>query len=96
MTPLMHPDQAANVLDQVLYERVADLFDFAGLFELEQQLWSGLQAAGAAEDQIAGIASALLDRALLRLTDDPRRHVDIGRCLLCEEDAQRRNGRKAS
>jgi len=94
--PLMTPDQASKLLEEVIYERVVSFIDTELLFAFEQELWFAYDVAGCAdEEDVPMIVKALIDRALMRFCDDPRRYIDIGGpadldddCELCEQLAR--------
>lgn len=74
--PLIAPEHAARLLDDVLYERVLDCVDLQKLFLVEVELWVALaECEVAANDEAAKqIAKQMIDRALRRLPDDDRRY----------------------
>ena len=90
--PLLTPAQAAQLLDEVIYERLIELVDLDGLHLLEQKL--ALEIAELDEiddDAYPDIAKSMIDRAWHRLAEDPRRYVRFGTgpfvdCELCEEE----------
>lgn len=99
--PLLTPAQAAGLLDQVVYEQVLECIDLDALYRLEQSLTMLVgEIEGIPDDRICDLATAMLDRALLRLPDDVRRYLRAadwppgGDCELCEEE--RRSGPQAS
>jgi hypothetical protein len=72
---LLPPEHASRLLDDVLYERVLACVDLETLFLLETELWLALAECEIAEDEAAKeLAKALIDRALGRLPDEPRRY----------------------
>jgi hypothetical protein len=74
--PLLSPDQASTLLEQVIYEQVVACVDLDALYQLEQSLILQLgELAGVSDDQVPQLAKAMLDRALLRLPDDVRRYL---------------------
>lgn len=73
--PLLAPEHASRLLDDVLYERVLACVDLEVLFLLETELWLALAQCEIADDEAAKqLAKALIDRALRRLPDEPRRY----------------------
>ena len=96
-TPLIAPDQASKLLDEVVYERVLGFIDLDGLFDFERELWCAYDEAGiAGPDEVPAIVKAMIDKALIRFCDEPRRYavfdtplgVDpFGDCALCEQEA---------
>lgn len=91
---MMTPEQASKLLDEVIYERVVRHIDVDGLHRFELELWLALQEVTGATDMVR--ARELIDRALVRFRDDPRRMIGaspFGDCELCEEEAME-NARK--
>jgi hypothetical protein len=96
--PLIAHDQASKLLDEVIYERVMSFIDLEGLFLFEQELWSAFDEAGCADDgDVPMRVKELIDRALMRFCDDPRRYLDFcgptsagsfDDCELCEQEAK--------
>ena len=90
--PLLAPDKAGQLLDEVIYERVLGFIDLDGLFRFEQELWAAFDDCGFAEEVVPDLAKAMIDRALHRVPDDPRRYADIRAglpfddCELCEAE----------
>ena len=74
--PLIAPEHAARLLDDVLYERVLDCIDLQKLFLVEVELWVALAECDIAETDEAAkqLAKQMIDRALRRLPDDDRRY----------------------
>jgi hypothetical protein len=101
-TPLLAPHQAAVLLDEVIYEQVLACIDLEALYQLEQSLTMTVADFEGAGDRAADLASALVDRALLRLPDDVRRylhafgHPPFAGCELCDEAEADRAGRLAA
>ncbi len=105
--PLLAPEHAAKLLDEVIYERVLSFIDLDALYEFEQELWCAYEEAGVTNtEDVPRIVKEMVDRALMRFCEEPRRYVDFrgesplpfGDCELCDEepaDAKRRK-RKAS
>ena len=95
--PLMAPDQASKLLDEVIYERVLGFIDVDGLYDFERELWCAYDEAGIAdEDDVPKVVKAMIDKALMRFCDEPRRYMDFGTplgvdpfgdCALCEQEA---------
>jgi hypothetical protein len=84
--------QASRLLDDVIYERVLAFVDLAALHRFELELWCSLGECGVADAEIADLAKQLIDRALARIPDDPRRYMDLrsewpAECELCDEEA---------
>ena len=101
-TPLLEPAQASKLLDEVIYERVVGYIDVEGLFQFEQELWFAFDEAGcASEEDVPMRVKEMVDRALTRFLDDPRRYIAFGDtaqiddddgddCPLCEQERQAR------
>ena len=97
--PLLAPDKAGLLLDEVIYERVLAFIDLDGLFQFEQELWTAFDECGFSEEDVPDLVKALIDKALHRVPDDPRRYSDLpsfgpaepfGDCELCEAEARMR------
>jgi hypothetical protein len=97
---LLTPVQAAQLLDQVIYEQVLECVDLEALYHVAQSLDSMIgEVDGIPDEQVGGLARAILDRALHRLPDDLRGYLRVSEwaarnaCVLCEDEArQRRSG----
>ena len=75
-SPPLGAGQVADLLDQMIYEQVIGCVDLDALYRVEQSLTMLVgEIDGIAADQICDLATALLDRALLRLPDDVRRYL---------------------
>jgi hypothetical protein len=85
--PLLRPDQAAKLLDDVLYERVLGCIDLEALFMVEVDLWVALSESDVGDDDTAKLlAKDLTDRALRRLPDEERRYGPMRPCgFECED-----------
>jgi hypothetical protein len=97
--PLLAPEHASKLLEDVLYERVLGCVDLEALFMIELDLWVALAERDAADENDAKpIAKAMIDRALLRLPDEERRYAAIrpfgSECLNCEEEILETANRK--
>lgn len=66
--------KALGAIGDALYNHVMELLDCDALSRLEQELWSVLDLAGI-EDEDGAIATKMIRDAILRLADDPMRHV---------------------
>ena len=91
--PLIAPDVASKLLEEVIYERVLSFVDLDGLYDFEQQLWLAVGESGIAEDEIPDRVKDMIDAALKKLLDEPRRYMTFGvgdglDCELCEEEAR--------
>ena len=92
--PPLGANQAASLLDRVIYEQVLACVDLDALYDLEQSLTMlAGDLDGVSADHAADLARAILDRALLRLPDDMRRYLRAASwpfqgCELCEEEAR--------
>ena len=93
---MIAPELASKLLDEVLYERVLAFVHLPGLFAFEQELWFELQELGVAK--APDVAKAMVDAALARAIEDPRRYIDIKPfgmdCDLCDEEAHERTRSK--
>ncbi len=102
--PLIAPDKAAQLLDDVLYERVLGCVDLQALFMVEVDLWVALseQEPDESDERTRRVAKGMIDRALVRLVDEDRRYAMVrpfgAECELCEdelhESAKQRRVRK--
>lgn len=87
---LLAPQQAAVLLDQVIYEQVLECVDLDALYRLEQSLT--MMVADYDRDRAGEVAQAIIDRALLRLPDDVRSYLHaiagppFDGCELCDEE----------
>ena len=90
--PLLTPAQASALLDQVVYEQVLECIDLDALYRLEQSLALLVRDIdGVPGDQICALATAMMDRALLRLPADLRRYLGAAAwprtgCELCDDE----------
>lgn len=75
---LITPERATKLLDEIVFERVLGFVDLDGLYRFEQELWCALGECGLDDDEIAEEAKAMIDRALARIADDPRRYATFG------------------
>jgi hypothetical protein len=71
--PLLPPAQAARLLDDVIFTRVAELIDLPGLYDLEAMLALQIEELGVDVDQAPATAKAMIDRALLRAARTSRK-----------------------
>ena len=102
--PLLSPDQATRLLDDVLYERVLGCIDLRALFMIEVDLWVALSECEvcADDDEAKHLAKQMIDRALSRLHDEDRRYGPVRpfgfECPDCEDevsaDARQKRGHK--
>jgi hypothetical protein len=89
--PLLAPDQASKLLDDVLYERVLGCVDLEALFMVEVDLWVALSECEVADDEAAKrVAKDMIDRALGRLVGEECRYAMMrpfgSECLDCEDE----------
>jgi hypothetical protein len=89
--PLLRPDQASKLLDDVLYERVLGCIDLEALFMVEVDLWAALYESDVTDEVTAKrLAKEMIDRALRRLPDEERRYGMVrpfgSECADCEEE----------
>ena len=97
--PLLAPDQASKLLDDVLYERVLGCIDLQALFMVEVDLWVALSDACIADEEGAKrVAKDMIDRALRRLPDEERRYGPMRpfgfECEDCEDEMLANANRK--
>ena len=64
--PLLSAAEAARLLDDVIFTRVAELVDLPRLYDLELMLAHQLEHLGASADGARASAKQIIDRALLR------------------------------
>ena len=80
--PLLAPDKAAKLLDDVLYERVLGCIDLEALFMIELDLSIALTDAEVGDEHYAQrLAQELVDRALRRLPGEVRRNGFMRPCI---------------
>jgi hypothetical protein len=97
---LLTPVQAAELLDQVIYDQVLECVDLDALHHVAQSLDTMIgEIAGIPDDRVGELARSIIDRALQRLPDDLRTYLQVSEwaarenCVLCQaEDRQRRGG----
>jgi hypothetical protein len=75
---LLSAEQATKLLDDLVYERVLSFIDLDGLFGFEQELWCAYEELGASGDNVPIAVKTMIDRALVRLCEDPRRYMTFG------------------
>ncbi|HEY5926715.1 MAG TPA: hypothetical protein VIV11_33745 [Kofleriaceae bacterium] len=100
--PLLAPDKAAKLLDDVLYERVLGCIDLEALFMIEVDLWVALSDCEGDDEATKHVAKDMIDRALRRLPDEERRYGMMRpfgmECPDCEDEmletVQGKRGRK--
>ena len=91
--PALAGEQAAALLDRLVYEQVLACIDLDELYRLEQSIAVlAAELDGVAEAQATELARAMLDGALARLPGDVRSYlraewIDLTDCPLCEEEA---------
>jgi hypothetical protein len=71
-TPLLSPVHASQLLDGVLFTRVAELIDLPRLYDLEAMLALQIETLGADRERARALAKAMIDRALLRVARTTR------------------------
>ena len=93
--PLLAPDQAGHLLDQVIHERVLECLDLDKLHDLEQSLiLTAGDLDGISPSHAADLARAIVDRALAQLAGDARRYLRFidfmacDGCVLCKAEAR--------
>jgi len=99
---LLAVDQAADLLDRVVYEQILECIDLDELFHLEQSLaFTASSLPGVSHARSTEFARSLLDRAFQRLPDDIRTYLRAVEalacdgCELCEEEAREDQAREA-
>ncbi|HEY5945746.1 MAG TPA: hypothetical protein VIV40_09655 [Kofleriaceae bacterium] len=97
--PLLAPDHASKLLEDVLYERVLGCVDLRALFMVEVDLWVALSECEVADAEAAKrVAKEMIDRALRRLPDEERRYAMVrpfgSECADCEEELLETTRRK--
>ena len=90
--PLMSREQASEVLEKIVYERVQSCLQLPELFRFELDLWVAVHECGLGDEEAAReIASQMIGRALHRIADDDERYAMLQpfgqQCDLCEEEA---------
>jgi hypothetical protein len=90
--PLLTAGQSELLLDQVMFEHVAECVNLDGIYQIERLLEMQLRDLGVVADQAHGVAVAIIDRALLRLSGHVRSYVNAADwptlgCELCEAEA---------
>ncbi len=93
--PALAADEAAVLLDRLIYEQVVACIDLEELHALEQAITLlAAELDGVGPDRAADLARAMLDAALRRLPDDLDRYLHGAgwlhhdECPLCEEEAR--------
>ncbi|HEX8107559.1 MAG TPA: hypothetical protein VF516_07505, partial [Kofleriaceae bacterium] len=93
--PALAADEAAVLLDRLIYEQVVACIDLEELHALEQAITLlAAELDGVGPDHAADLATAMIDAALRRLPDDVRRYLRGARwlfddrCELCEDEAR--------
>lgn len=78
-TPVIPANRAGELLDELLFSRVLEHIDIAGLQRMEAELWTtliDLDVDLGGRSPMAQ-ARALITRALQRFIDDPARKVTV-------------------
>ena len=75
LAALMPPEKAAQLLDDLVYERVIACVDLDELYRFEQELWCALGDCGLDADAVITATDELIRIALTNVADDERRHV---------------------
>lgn len=63
-----------GAIADAFYNHVVEALDLGALDALEQELWSVLDSAGI-DDETGAISSKIVRDAIIRLADDPMRHI---------------------
>jgi hypothetical protein len=71
--PLLPPAQAARLLDDVIFTRVAELIDLPRLYDLEAMLALQIENLGVDGAAAPAAAKAMIDRALSRVARTSRK-----------------------
>lgn len=74
LAALMPPEKAAQLLDEVVHERVRELIDFCCLLDFEQELWRALRDCGLPRNECPLISAQMIARALARIGEE---HVKL-------------------
>ena len=85
---MMAREQAAALLDEMIFTRVMGNVDFNGLHQLQLELWLMVEenGLGGSEQECRGIANAMIERALRRFAERASYYVDhtLGDCARCQ------------
>lgn len=68
--PLMPAEQASQLLDHVVQQRVRELIDFCCLLDFEQELSRALVDCGLAHDIVQRTSAQMIARALTRIGEE--------------------------
>lgn len=68
--PLMAAEQASQLLDHVVHQRVRELIDFCCLLDFEQELRHALRDCGLPRAEIRLVSAQLISRALTRIGEE--------------------------
>lgn len=81
--PLMAPERASKLLDEIIYERVLSCIDVDGLLTFECELSCAFDECSIEGDAIAvDLAKEMIDRALHRVRDERwHAHLRSGRSI---------------
>ncbi len=82
--PLLAPEQAGRLLDEIIYERVLGCIDVDALLTFECELSCAFEECGFEGDpNVANLVTEMIDRALHRAREE-RWHVHLRRGRSCE------------
>ena len=80
------PAKLGAVAD-ALYNHVLEAIDFSALSDVEQMLWSVLDAAGI-EDEAGDLSARMMREAFLRIANDPARNITTVPFGITKEEAK--------
>ena len=84
--PLLPPVRAAQLLDDVIFSRIAELIDLPRLYDLEALLALQIEGMGLDAEAARATAKAMVDRALVRFAQTSRRWVRRAPPAIFDED----------
>jgi hypothetical protein len=70
----MPAEQASQLLDHIVHERVREVIDYCCLLDFEQELWRALHDSGLPRDEVPHVSARLIARALTRIGEE---HVKL-------------------
>ena len=99
---MISPEQAGNLLDELVYERVYSCIDLNELTRFANELMSALDECGVADKEVSTVARDMVMRALTRIRDEIERTGPLGAhadpfdddCPLCVDLAQHERAAK--
>jgi hypothetical protein len=72
--PLMSAEQATQLLDRIVHERVRELVDLCALLDFEQELWHALAECGLSREEVPRISAQMIARAFAMIGEQ---HVEL-------------------